>query len=530
MRAPAVRRAVIAASVAALAVAVAGCGGETAPAGSSGNGGGAGGSLSVAIDAGVTSLDPAVACTAFYDYGIVKNLYDNLVQYGTKTTASGGREIVPALASGWEVADDGKTYTFHLRSGARFASGNPVTADDVVYGLRRTIDKGGCQAFVLTFAGSVAVTAVDDATVRITLKKANPVLLDQLAQTGVAPVDKRLLEAHGGLGKAGDAWLATHSAGAGAYAVESDEPDSAVVLKANRRYWQGRPKSDQVTFRVVGDASTLETLTRSGEVQLAYGVPLKDVEAMQQAGRKLIANQIPFFVYMGLDNRRPPLDDARVRQAIQAAIPVQAIADQLGHGHAKPFAGSIPPAMAFYPNLPVPAQDVAKAKALLAAAGASGMKLDIDVIAGKQLEHDVAVVIQDALQAIGIKASVTTLGSSSFFDRVGGFKSQAYVLLDGAPLNDPAYLDGYLVQCQQDFNWSQYCNHKVDELLARGLASTDATARAALYREIAATVAQDAGLIPIFAPDQVIVADPRLTGYRQQPDGEPLLWTVSAGS
>jgi peptide/nickel transport system substrate-binding protein len=141
----------------------------------------------------------------------------------------------------------------------------------------------------------------------------------------------------------------------------------------------------------------------------------------------------------------------------------------------------------------------------------------------------VAQVVQNSLSQIGIKTNISTLGASAFFDQVGSFKSQSFLLLDGAPLNDPAYLLGYLVKCGQLFNWPQYCDSKVDQLLNKGLVETNPSARAAAYKQISQIVEQQAGLVPIFAPDQVIVADPNLSGYVQYPDGEAVFWPISTG-
>jgi peptide/nickel transport system substrate-binding protein len=325
------------------------------------------GTLNVAIDSGVTSLDPAQACTAFYDYTIVKNLYDTLVQYGTQTEAGGKTKIVPGLASSYDQSPDGKTWTFHLRKDVKFTSGNPMTAADVVYGLNRVLKSGGCQAYVMTWSAKIeSIKALDKYTVQIKTNRSDPLFLDSMAQTGVSPIDKKVLEQHGGLTPKGDNWIATHSAGTGAYALTSDQPDSQLELQAQSDYWQGTPKSKTVVIKVVTDPTSLDTLARSGQVDMAYGVPLKDLSSMDSAGRQLISHQIPFQVYFGLNNKAAPTNNVEVRQAIQEALPLKSIAGQLGYGHVRTYGGPIPPARPFVPTLPVPKYDVAQAKSLRA--------------------------------------------------------------------------------------------------------------------------------------------------------------------
>lgn len=486
------------------------------------------GPLIVAINSAVTSLDPAVACTAFYDYMIVKNLYDPLVDYGQATLAGGQHQIVPSLATSWTVNSTHTQYTFQLRHGVTFSSGNPMTSADVVYSLKRTIKLGGCQAYVMTFLDTVKqVKALGPYTVQLTLAAPDPLLLQQLAQTGTGPLDMKVLQAHGGLTTAGSNWIATHSAGTGAYAITSDQPDSEIVLTARKDYWKGTPKNTELDIRVVTDPSTLDTLATSGNADMVYGVPLKDVASMRSAGRKIIANPFPFYSYFGLNNKYGPLASSLVRKAIEDVIPLQQIAATQGYGFAHAYVGPIPPAMPFFPNLPVPAPNVAQARALMKKAGVSGFNLTIDVIAGKTEEQNIAIPVAAALGQIGIHATINTLGSSAFFSAVNGFKDQSYLLLDGSPLNDPAYLLGYIVACGNAFNWPQYCNKQVNSLLPKAAFETDPSVRASLYRQIAQIFVQDPGYVPIFSPDEIIVADPSIAGYVQYPDGETVFWPIS---
>ena len=240
------RRWILASVMASAVLAATGCGS------SSGNGEQADGgttkpTISVAINSGISSIDPAFACNTQYDYWVVKNTYDTLVQYAAKPAAD-GRPIIPALAKSWTISKDGLTYTFKLRRDVKFSSGNPMTADDVVYGLQRVRAKKGCQDYVLTLGDpkSIAsISKVDDYTVQIKLLRRSPVFLGQLTQTGLSPVDRKELAQHGGMSKAGDEWLATHAAGTGAYTIGNYQPDSEVELKARPDYWQGKPKTSE---------------------------------------------------------------------------------------------------------------------------------------------------------------------------------------------------------------------------------------------------------------------------------------------
>lgn len=531
------RGAALCAVAMAAALAAAGCGGSTTPVGNGsdanggGGGGGGGGTVRVAISSGISTYDPALACTTQYEYAVVKNTYDTLVQYAPQPGADGRREIVPDLAKSWTVSADGRKYTFRLRDDVTFASGNKMTASDVVFGLERVLEKEGCQAYVLTLgdaAGVTSIKAVDDVTVRITLAEKNPIFLGQLTQTGLSPVDEKELAKHGGMGKAGDAWLARHTAGTGAYTIVHDDPDAQIDLQARKDYWQGTPKNDKVSIKVVTDPTTLETLVRANELDMAYGVPAKDTKAIGE-GRTVVDDIGPFFIYLGMNNAVKPFDDVRVRQAVALALDRNALVAQLGYGQVEAFDGPMPPAMPYSPKAKPPPADVGQAKQLVAAAGARGATFTVDVKSGEAFQQEVATILQAAMKEIGLTMKIHTLGASAFIDRVGGFESQAYLIRDGSPFNDPAYFLGFFVKCGNAFNWTKYCNKRVDALLAQGRVETDEAKRTAEYKELSDIVTRERPVLPMFALGANLITSKSLTGYTTYDDQQPVFWPISAG-
>lgn len=516
----------------AIAMFVWGCGSSESEGGGGSEAGGAGNTLNVALNSGISTIDPAFACFPTYDYWVVKNTYDTLVQYGTKRDANGQAEIRPDLAKSWKISKDGLTYTFNLRHDVTFASGDPMTASDVVYGFQRLIAKGGCQEYVLTLGEPNAVESVKATgkyTVQFKIGKPSPIFLGQLTQTGLSPVDQKELEKHGGLSKAGDDWIATHSAGTGAYQVTEYHPDSQVVLTARDDYWQGKPGISRVVFQIVNDPSTLNTLIQSNQVDLAYGVPPKDVKSLEDSGRKLVSEPGPWFIYLGMNTKKAPFDDPDVRRAVKLSMNRTEMAEALGYGYAQPIEGPMPPTMPFRPDLPVTEQNVAEAKQLISKAGADGASVTIDVKAGDELENQVATVVQASLSEIGLDAHVSTLGASAFTGKVSGFDTQAYVIRDGTPFNDPAYFLGFFVKCENPFNWTQYCNPKVDELIAQGRYSLNPDVRKKAYGEISEIVAEEDPMVPLLGIEPLAVASPSLKGYVAYDDLQPVFWKMSIG-
>ncbi|MDO8211995.1 ABC transporter substrate-binding protein [Conexibacter sp. CPCC 206217] len=509
------RRGAALAGLAVVAAAAVGCG-SSVPAGAGGGEGRSAQTLDIAYNTGLTNIDPALACSSPYDYHVVTAAYDNIIELSPRRDASGAHEIAPALAERWTVSRDGKTYTFFLRRDATFASGNPVTADDVVFSLRRLLDRDGCQAYVLTMGEKglfSAIEKVDAHTVRVRIAHPDPLFLLRMTSRGNGPIDRRVLEQHGGLTRAGDEWLARNTAGAGAYELESYDPDSEVRLRARADYWREPVGAKNVVMRIVTDPTTLQTLTASGEVDLAYGVALKDLRSLEQQGRQVFANPSNRYAYIGLNNDKPPVDDPRVREALWLAMPHTELQERFGYGHARAFAGMIPPAMPFYPGLAVPERDVARAKQLIEQAGATGKRISLAVKSGETEQLQMATALQSAWKEIGIDLEINTLSASAFSDTVSNFKTQAYILRDGSSVNDPAFFLGFFAMCGNPFNWSRYCNREVDRLLEEGRTEPDPKRREEIYRKVSEQAVADNPILPIFASDTIAVGSPRLRGY-----------------
>ncbi|MBB4662017.1 ABC transporter substrate-binding protein [Conexibacter arvalis] len=507
----------------AAAGAVVGCGGGGAAGGTGGGAAdGAAGerkTLRVAFNYGISTIDPAFSCEPF-GYTLIRATYDQLVAMpaGGSTGDDAGAE--PMLAERWRSNADKTVWTFHLRDDATFASGNPVTARDVVFSLRRAIDKRACAEYVVTagLSGNITdVAALDGRTVRVTLARSDPIFLQSIGSRAASVIDSRLLGEHGGLGRRGDAWLASHAAGSGPYTISTYRPDSEVTLEARDDYWGGAPRNAGVSIRIVTDPSSLELLVRSGEVDMASGVPLKVLRSLE-ATNQILSHPSQFVTFVGLNNDVPPLDDARVRQALSLAFPADEVLQAFGYGQAELFAGPIPPAMPFYPDLDGLGHDPERARALLAEAGAQGATLTLDVQSGQSIHQEVATVMQDAFREVGVTLRISTLGAAAYTDRVYNHKSQLFIADDGPTINDPGYLLGYQATCGDSFNWVRYCDRAVDRLLERARGEVDTERRAALYREIDQKLIEDAPYIQVFAKNHIVVASRSLQGWEYYDD------------
>ena len=525
-----IKLAIAASAVALLGLAMAACGSSEST-GTSSAGGDSSKTLQVAFNSGLATIDPAFACDRS-EYTVIRALYDQLVQSKPAADSKSGADVEPMLAKSWKTSKDGTTTTFELRDDVKFASGNPVTADDVVFSLNRGIDKEACANYVITAGlpdNFQSVKKLGPTTVQVVQKKPDPLFMESIASRASSIIDSKLLKQHGGLSAKGDDWLASHGAGSGAYTLDTYRPDSEINLTATPDYWQGEQANSGVSIKIVTDPTTLETLTKSGQSNLVLGLTPKTARQLEDSGTKIASDPSQFTTYFGMNNTKPPLDNVKVRQALAAVVPAKAISDQFGYGFSAPFVGPIPPAMDYYPDLPLPEPDVEKGKQLIEESGVSNPSFQVDIENGESTHADIATVLQDAFKQIGVDMQIKTLGSASFTDRVYNFKSDSYIIDDGPTINDPGYFLGYLVRCGEAFNWAQYCNKSVDQKLEQARFSLSSEERAELYRQVSDQVISDAPYVSIWAKDNIVALPGGTTGYQYYTDQIPRLNAIGAG-
>ena len=235
----------------------------------------------------VGELDPAKA-TDYADSMLMFNVYDTLV-----LSKQGGAGVVPHLAESWET--DGKTYTFKLRTDVKFQSGNPLTADDVVFSLDRMKAIG--QGLSYLFANVEKAEAVDAGTVKFTLSSPYSPFISALLRLPI--VDKKLVMENLGDGEGemkdwGQAYLSTHGGGSGAYKVVSHNPQEETVMAKNADYFLGVPAKapDTVRLRYGLEAATVRTLVAQGEHDItSQWLPPEVLKALA-GGRRAAADGV----------------------------------------------------------------------------------------------------------------------------------------------------------------------------------------------------------------------------------------------
>jgi peptide/nickel transport system substrate-binding protein len=270
------------------------------------------------------SYDPAHGYTQ--TTGIVeKAAYDTLLTY----PADNASEVLPSLATSWEVSDDGLTYTFTLRDDAVFADGDPVTAEDVAFSLLRLKNVHGNPSFLA--ADIATVEASDDHTAVVTLSAPNAGFLHLLPNGAFSIVDSEAVIANGG-SSADDAetadtamaYLDSTSAGSGPYVLESWTPQEQTVLVRNENYWGEAPYYDRIIIQNIPEAATQKAALEGGDVDMALDLTRDQATTMEGNDAITITSAPSNYTHFVLMNENAemcgPLSDPVVQNAIRYAI------------------------------------------------------------------------------------------------------------------------------------------------------------------------------------------------------------------
>lgn len=467
------------------------------------------------------ALDPA-AVTAVNDFRILMNVYDGLVRY-----KSGTLEVEPALATDWEISDDGTEYTFSLREGVTFHDGSPFNADAVVFNFERMLDEEhpyhdtGPFPLAFFFSSVDTVEAVDDLTVKFTLSEPYAPFLSNLAYPTGLIVSPAAVEQHG-------ADFGRNPSGTGPYQFVEWRSNEAVVVEANPDYWDGAPSLQAVIFRPITDANTRVAEMLAGGIDLMVEVPPVALSEFEGDAYNVIEQAGPHVWFLILNLKEGPFAEKLVRQAANYAINKSALVDDVLEGTADVAAGPTPPAFAWAYNEelePYP-YDPEKAKELLAEAGVENPELTFYVTEGGSGMLDpiaMGTAIQADLDAVGFDVTIETYEWNTFLGEVNpGLEGKADMAEMAWMTNDPDTLPYLALRTdawpsEGGFNSGYYSNPEVDELLEKARVSTSQEERAELYKEMQVIVQEDAPWVFVANWKQNAVTSDAVENFQLEP-------------
>lgn len=433
---------------------------------------------------------------------ILRFLYRGLTRFaiidGKVTTA----EVEPDLAESWTVSDDGLVWTFKLRQGVQFHKGfGEFTADDVKFSFERQINRTKGTRFGKNLSMIKEITPLDSHTVRITLKTYDPVFPLRMAgyQQGYI-ISKKAAEKYGD--KFG--W---NPVGTGPFVFHRHLPREKIVLKANKKYYFGRPQIDEVHFFAVPEDSTKLIGLEKGTFDIVHPRAMtRDVVAQANKMGAVIDKRGPggqsrfYFNYT-----KPPFDDIRVRKAFMHAIDRQAIIDTIDAPGLSTLATSpLPPGYFGHIPVPMPEYDPKLAKKLLAEAGyPNGLTIEKYFVSRSASYHNIMVVVQEQLKQVGVDVQIVSVEHATYHQNIRK-NLNPFVLYGGTRLTDgDVWLQLFFHSDEapdpatgnKGTNFSHYKD--LDDLLAEARRTRDQEKRAKLYHKAQRQLMRDAVVLPI---------------------------------
>lgn len=375
-----------------------------------------GGALTLAIVGTLTSLDPPLINTVTFGSVVVPHVLQTLLNL----TPSGG--IEPMLAESFDVADDGVTWTMHLRKNVLFHDGSPWTAEVAKANLVRYLGNPTKFARPQQYAFMTDFEAVDESTFQFKTKTPNSGTSHWLAWYAMA------MHSGDALKKYGDD-VAIHGIGTGPFKVKKFIANQTFELVRNDEYWGSKALLDSLNILNVPDPNGRATIVESGQAQASLGVPAAAIPTIKSNGSlKFIDAPSVRLVYIGLNSNNPVLSDQRVRQAMNYAVDADAIRKSVMLGYAEPIESVMPREVKYFKAQAPYSYDVAKAKSLLDEAGWIEGTGGIRAKAGKPLAVEIRTTngyysgdratceaVQQYLQAVGIKVQLTVVEHDPYF-------------------------------------------------------------------------------------------------------------------
>lgn len=389
----------------------------------------------------IITLDPA-EIFEFSGAEYAGNTYDRLIGYDVDDVS----KIYGVVAESWSVSPDGKTFTFKIRDGIKFASGNPLTAEDVAFSLQRTVILDKSPAFILGQFGFTAqnvrdrIKAVDAGTVTLETDQqyAPTFVLYCLTATVGSVVDKKVVMEHEKDGDLGHAWLRTNYAGSGPYKLNQWKASEILMLDANTEYWDGAPNLKRVIIRHIAEPATQRLLVEKGDIDIARNLGPDQIKGLEgNPDVRIHAAPKGGIFYLGLNQKHDALQKPQVRQALKYLVDYDGIADTI-------LKGSMVPHQAFLPKGFLGALedkpfklDPEKAKQLLAEAGyPDGLTLTMDT-RNNFPTLDMAQAIQSTFALGGVKLEIIPMDGKQALTKYRARNHEIYIGRWGPDYQDP---------------------------------------------------------------------------------------------
>jgi dipeptide transport system substrate-binding protein len=455
--------------------------------------------------------------TSGTDNDAAEPLYDRLTEF-----EKGGTAVVPALATRWDISEDGLTYTFHLREGVKFHTNHgfkptrDLDAQDVVFTFQRMLDREHPfrKAYPAEFPylGAMSldknIARVEQAgplTVVFTLRAVDAAFIQNIAMNFASILSAEYADQLLRTGKASD--INHKPIGTGPFTLARYQKDSQVRYKANPDYWDpSQVKVENLIFSINTDASVRVQKLRKNECQITLNPRPADLAALHQDPKIKVLEQTGYNVgYIAYNVQHPPFDQLQVRQAMDMAVNKQALLDTVYQGSGQLAVNAMPPTQWSYDDtLKDAPYDPEKARSLLRAAGVKeGTEVTLWAMPVQRPYNPNAKLMAEMLQAdwakVGIKARIVSYEWGEYIKRTKHGEHDIALLGWTGDNGDPDNWLGTLYSCDAigSNNLSRWCDPTYDALIKKAKTVTDREARSVLYRQAQQRLKQQVPLTPV---------------------------------
>jgi peptide/nickel transport system substrate-binding protein len=488
----------------------------------------------------IISLDPAESFE-LSAAEVISNTYDQLVRLDLNDTT----KVVGDLAESWTVSPDGLTFTFKLKPGLAFASGNPITAEDMAWSFERMVKLDKSPAFLIEQLGLTGdnvtekAKAVDSTTFTLTLDKpyAPSFVLNVMAASPVSAVDKKLVMPHA---KAvtptsdykydtdfGNGWLKTNYAGSGAFTLKIWKANEAVVLERNDKYFGAKAKLARVIFRHMKESAGQRLALEAGDIDVARNLEPGDLAAVTKNEALVTDSAAKGTVYyISLDQKNPILAKPEVREAFKYLVDYDAVGKQLLKGVGEIHQAFLPKGQLGALDENPFKLDVAKAKELLAKAGLpDGFSVTMDV-RSTQPVSGVAESFQQTAALAGVKIDIIPGDGKQVLTKYRARKHDIYIGQWGSDYWDPnsnaqtfaSNPDNSDQTKSKTLAWRNAWD--IPALTAKteaALLEKDSAKRAQIYQDLQKSVMAEGPFINVWQQIEVAGVSAKLKGFKLGP-------------
>ena len=472
-----------------------------------------------AVASTFTTTDPYDANDTL-SQAMAKSFYEGLFGFNKDM------RMIPVLAESYSASKDGLVYTIKLKQGIKFHDGTDFKADAVKVNLDRvTNPENKLKRYGLYNNNIAKVDVVDDYTARITLKTPFSPFINQLAHPSTVMISPTALKQYGSKD------IAFHPVGTGPFKfVEWKATDYLKVAKFDGYWRKGYPKVDTITWKPVVDNNARAALMQTGEAHFTYPVPYEVAEVLRgKPDLEVVAAPSIVLRYLAMNMLQKPLDNPKVRQAINYAINKEALTKVAFSGYATVAEGVAPQGVEYAVKVGPWPYDVAKAKQLMAEAGyPNGFETELWSGYNNTTAQKVAQFLQQQLQQIGIKTKITLLEAGQRVEKVESWQDPAT-----APVR--LYYIGWSTSTgEADWalrpllsgdswvpklsNYTFYKNPKFDADIKNAQLTTDSTEKAKLYKDAQEVAWNDATWAPLVVEKLLSAHNKKLSGVYVAPD------------